>query len=152
MTKNTVNTLVLRQITAQETYRVRHAVLRKGKPIESCVFEGDDLATTFHIGGFVSDKLVAVASFYKKKNEKYSFSNAAQLRGMAVLGAYHGCGYGQQLLLYSEQLLTEKKVHVLWMNARIAALGFYSKLNYQTIGTVFDIPKVGEHFVMFKKM
>ena len=40
----------IKEIPSKETYSVRQPVLRKGKPIESCIFEGDDLATTHHFG------------------------------------------------------------------------------------------------------
>ncbi|GAL68931.1 hypothetical protein JCM19301_2950 [Jejuia pallidilutea] len=41
------------QICAKETYPVRHPVLRTGKPIETCAFNGDDLPSTMHIGLFI---------------------------------------------------------------------------------------------------
>ena len=152
MSKNNVTTLVPRLITAQQTYPVRHAVLRKGKPISSCIFEGDELTSTFHIGGFVNDELVAVASFFEADQEQHNFYNAIQLRGMAVLETHHGSGYGQQLLVFGEQLVRKKNKPILWMNARKSALGFYAKLAYKTIGTVFEIPLIGEHYVLFKNI
>lgn len=42
----------IKKITDLETYSVRHVVLRKGKPIETCRFEGDDLPSTSHFGYF----------------------------------------------------------------------------------------------------
>ena len=41
---------VVKKITALETYTVRQEVLRKGKPIETCHFIGDDATTTTHFG------------------------------------------------------------------------------------------------------
>lgn len=144
--------LVPRLITAEETYPVRHAVLRKGKPLASCIFESDNAATTFHIGGYVEETLVAVVSFFEAGHDEHHFENAIQLRGMAVLEAYHGRGYGQELVTYGEQLVQEKNKALIWMNARASALGFYTKLHYQIIGTVFDIPEIGPHYVLFKKV
>tara|TARA_R110000868_G_scaffold36791_1_gene130251 strand:+ start:862 stop:1320 length:459 start_codon:yes stop_codon:yes gene_type:complete len=152
MLEKSVTNIVPKLISSEETYPVRHAVLRKGRPIESCAFQGDNLPTTFHLGGYLDDKLVAVASFFKENNEEHQFYKAVQLRGMAVLEAYHGKRFGQQLLTYGEHLLQKQHVTTIWMNARIKAVGFYTKLNYKTIGTVFDIPLVGEHYVMFKKI
>lgn len=152
MIKNSVNTLVTKLISSEETYPVRHKVLRKGRPVESCALPGDELPSTFHLGGYLDGKLVAVASFFIENNVEYQFYNAGQLRGMAVLESYHGKGFGQQLLTFGELLLQQQNISIIWMNARIKALGFYSKLNYQTIGTVFDVPLVGEHYVMFKNI
>ncbi|QWX84289.1 GNAT family N-acetyltransferase [Cellulophaga sp. HaHaR_3_176] len=150
MSKNTVTRIVPQLISTEDTYKVRLPVLRKGKPITTCYLPGDDLETTIHLGGFLDDKLITIASFFDANNEQYDLKNAYQLRGMAVLEDYHGRGFGQQLLLFGEQLLQEKKVKTIWMNARVSALGFYEKLGYQTIGTVFEVPGVGEHYVMFK--
>ena len=33
---------IIEEIQAKTTHVIRHAVLRKGQPIESCVFEGDE--------------------------------------------------------------------------------------------------------------
>ena len=37
---------IIKKIVAADTYSVRLAVLPKGKPIESCHFDGDDLETS----------------------------------------------------------------------------------------------------------
>lgn len=37
---------IIKKIAALETYSVRPPAIRKGKPIESCRFDGDDLETT----------------------------------------------------------------------------------------------------------
>lgn len=152
MAKNTVTTLVPKLITAEDTYVVRHKVLRKGRSIETCAFEGDTLAKTYHLGGYLGNKLVAVASFYEVSNKEYTFNNAVQLRGMAVLENYHSNGYGQTLLKFGETLAKEKKYDILWMNARVSALEFYTKQGYQKVGTIFEIPLVGDHFVLYKKI
>ncbi|ADV49568.1 GNAT family N-acetyltransferase [Cellulophaga sp. E16_2] len=152
MDKNTVTTLVSKLISAEETYPVRHPVLRKGRPITTCRFAGDELPDTFHVGGFLKDKLVAVASFYNANHADHNFIKAAQLRGMAVLDEYHGHGFGKQLVLSGEELVKKKEKITLWMNARVSAVGFYTNLGYHKVGPIFEIPLVGEHYVMFKKI
>lgn len=152
MAENSVTILEPKIIIAEETYPVRHAVLRKGRALETCIFEGDKLSKTFHLGGFLGDTLVAVASFYDATHKEYNFNNAVQLRGMAVLDAYQGKGYGQIVLEYGETLAKEKKYKTIWMNARVSALAFYTKQNYHKVGTVFEIPLLGEHFVLYKKI
>lgn len=44
----------IKKITSYETMIVRHPVLRQGKPIETCHFEGDDLSSTYHLGLFLT--------------------------------------------------------------------------------------------------
>ncbi len=58
------NTLVtVKEITTEESISVRHPVLRQGKPIESCYFEGDDKPATFHLGLYYYGDLIGVATF-----------------------------------------------------------------------------------------
>ncbi|WP_227871652.1 hypothetical protein [Flavobacterium kingsejongi] len=40
----------IKKITSEATYAVRQPVLRAGMPLESCIFDGDDLNTTEHFG------------------------------------------------------------------------------------------------------
>ncbi len=144
--------LEVQLISAKESYVVRHPVLRKGRPLSSCVFEGDELESTVHIGGFVNNKLVAVATFLENDNPKHNFSNAVQLRGMAVLEQYQGKNYGKILLKFGETLLKKKRRAVVWMNAREIAVEFYKIMGYKTVGNIFEIPKAGKHYIMYKKL
>lgn len=146
------HSLKLKTITAQETLTVRHPILREGKPISSCVFNGDTLDTTFHIGGFHKDNLIAVATFVKNPQQNYNFKKAYQLRGMAVLQNYQSKGFGKILLNFGISTLIEMKISTLWMNARENAIPFYKKLGFATIGNVFDIPEVGNHYIMYKEL
>ena len=47
---------------------MRHSVLRKGKPIETCSFDNDDNPTTKHFGLFDNEELKGVVSVFEKKN------------------------------------------------------------------------------------
>jgi GNAT superfamily N-acetyltransferase len=139
-------------ISSKETYVVRHPVLREGRPIESCHFEGDDLDTTFHLGLFLNKELVGVASFMKNNNVIFTEQHQYQLRGMAILKQHQGLGFGDQLLKHGEQLLKNKNTALLWFNAREIAIKFYKKNGHQILGNAFEIKGVGTHYVMFKKM
>lgn len=144
--------LQIKAITATDTYTVRHPILRAGKPIATCVFSGDDLNTTLHLGGYILGKLVAIASFMEASNPLLPTEKAMQLRGMAVLTTHQGKGYGAQLLLFGETQLQNRNYKQLWMNARINALPFYQKLQYQAIGDVFNIDPIGLHQVVYKSL
>jgi len=75
----------IKETPSKETYSVRQPVLRKGKPIESCIFEGDDLETTHHFGLFDNEKLIGIISLFEKINPIFAEKNQVQIRGMAVL-------------------------------------------------------------------
>lgn len=143
--------IIIKQISAQETIPVRHPELRKGKPIEDCIFDGDNLSTTFHLGLFLNTHLVGVATFLENNNTLFQ-SGQLQLRGMAVLAKHQGKKLGDLLLNKAEELAIAKNKSIIWCNARLIAVNFYKRAGYQTIGNSFEIKNVGTHFVMFKEI
>ena len=144
--------IAIRKISAQETYTVRHPELRKGKPIESCHFDGDDLDTTSHLGLYENDQIKGVISLFDNNNPLFGDQNQTQIRGMAVLENNQGKGFGRLLVEHSEKILKTQNAPLIWFNARINAVGFYQKMGYKIIGNSFEIPNVGEHYVMWKKL
>lgn len=144
--------ITIRKISAEATYPVRHNVLRKGKPIESCRFEGDELATTNHYGLFENDRLQGIISLFESCNPIFKEHKQMQIRGMAILEQNQGKGYGKQLVQYCENLLAASDTALIWFNARENARGFYQKLGYTTQGEPFNIEGIGIHYVMWKKL
>ncbi len=138
------------EIKAKDTYEIRKTVLRQGMTL-SHKMDGDLKADSLHLGLFEYDLLVCVASFMK--SSKADFNGLQyQLRGMGTSIAFQGKGYGKLLMDKAEQMLTSKGVDVIWCNARVKALDFYRKLGYELRGDVFEVPQVGPHFMMFKKL
>ena len=142
----------IKKISSLETYPVRHEVLRKRKPIETCQFKGDDDENTTHFGLYVEDKLVGIISVFKEKNNLFSETNQFQIRGLAVLEAFQGKGFGAELVKEAENHCISLNTDVIWFNARENAVSFYKKLGYTSIGDSFLIPDVGIHFAMYKKI
>jgi len=137
-------------ICSKETYSVRHPILRAGKSIESCVFEGDDLETTIHFGVFSKENLVGICSFYKNSHPNILETPQYQLRGIAVLKPFQGKGFGKKILRHAEDFLKEKRAIIIWCNAREIAINFYKKNGYQIIGEPFYIRDIGLHYAMYK--
>lgn len=142
---------MIREITAFETFLVRHPVLRKGKNIETCHFEDDNLPTTKHFGFFDDNNLVGVISLFQKNNNLFAQKNQFQIRGMAVLENHQKKGFGKKLVRQCEAFAKKNNVNLIWFNARIIAVPFYKKLGYKTNGTDFEIGDVGLHFVMYNQ-
>jgi ribosomal protein S18 acetylase RimI-like enzyme len=142
--------ITIKEITAKTAFDVRHPVLRTGKPLESCHFEGDDLPTTFHLGYYSDDQLVGVVTLMKNNHKTIANDHAFQLRGMAVLATFQKRGIGDALVKKAETMVVERGGELIWMNAREIAVRFYEKMNYAKHGVPFDIPKIGLHFVMMK--
>ncbi|MFN3753384.1 GNAT family N-acetyltransferase [Flavobacterium sp.] len=144
--------LTIRKISAQETITVRHPVLRKGKPIESCYFDGDNLTSTKHFGLYENGILQGVISLFDHKSHLFEDKNQSQIRGMAVLENNQGKGFGSLLVEHAEKILKAQNVSLIWFNARENAVGFYQKMEYEIIGNSFDIPDVGKHYIMWKRL
>lgn len=145
-------TTILR-ITAEDTYPVRQPVLRPGRPAQECIFEGDTLSTTLHLGTYIDDRLVGVASYMKNPHRYFDHQVQFQLRGMAVLPEFRNKKLGEQLLLQGEkELLKEHRELLLWFNARETAVDFYRRYGYQTKGEIFMIPNVCPHIVMYRQL
>lgn len=140
---------LIKGITCNETYLIRQSVLRIGKPIESCHFDGDDLPSTKHFGFIIDDKMVGIVSLFEKSNPLFKNEFQYQIRGMAILKDYQKNGIGRALMLYIEQHLDVK--FLIWFNARESAIDFYKKLGYTTAGSTFMIDGVGFHIVMYNK-
>ncbi len=142
----------IREISPQETYVVRHPVLREGRPIEDCRFDGDELSSTYHLGLFDDNVLVGVASLMKHNHVYFSDTNQYQLRGMAVLKSHQGQKLGDVLFAYAETLLKTKSIPLLWFNAREVAVNFYKRNGAKIVGNPFEIDGIGTHYVMFKNL
>lgn len=142
----------IKKISSSATYPVRHEVLRKGKPIETCQFKGDDDENTVHFGLYQKEQLIGIISIFKEPSILFSEKNQLQIRGMAVLEEFQGKGFGAELVKAAENYCINQNVDLIWFNAREKAIPFYKKLGYTSIGDSFLIPDVGIHFAMYKKI
>lgn len=147
-----VDTIQIKFITPAETYVVRHPVLRVGKPVESCKLEGDENPTTFHLGAYMDGQLVGVVSMLIQEYSGQSHQKSYQLRGMAVLASKQGRGIGAQLIAAAEEEVTNRGGDFIWMNARLKAVNFYTSLGYTIDSPLFEIEKIGPHYVMVKEL
>jgi GNAT superfamily N-acetyltransferase len=141
----------IKKITAEESYIVRHPVLRSGRPIQDCAFEYDDHPSSIHLGLEVEGKVISVISALPIRCENFPKLVAMRLRGIATLESYQRQGYGTQLINGIEKrLLKNKGIKLIWLNARINASDFYRKMGYKTIGNHFNIKGIGTHQQFFK--
>jgi GNAT superfamily N-acetyltransferase len=145
-----MNKITIKKINFLETFPIRSAVLRQGKPMETCAFLGDDALETTHFGLFFENNIIGVASVFKISNDNFDIKNQYQLRGMAILEAYQSSGFGKLLIEEIFNFIESNQVELLWFNARETAVLFYEKLGYRKKGPSFEIPDIGTHFLMYK--
>ena len=142
----------VRVITADESLPLRQAVLRPNRPIAAAQFPGDDAPTTRHFGAFRDGQLVGVARVHDAEMPEQPGVPALQLRGMATAPEVRGQGFGRALVFSCLAFARERRVRLLWCNARTSAVGFYRKLGFEITGGEFEVPDVGPHFRMFVRL
>ena len=79
-------------------------------------------------------------------------SKQFQLRGMAMLEKFRGKGLGKLMIGKALSVLRDREIDVLWCNAREAALQFYVKQGFLIQGSMFEINKIGNHYMLFKNI
>jgi predicted GNAT family N-acyltransferase len=139
-------------ITVDDLLPLRNALLREGKLTnEQCRFPTDSLPGAFHLGYYIGDELVCIASFHPQIYG--DFGNAGyQLRGMATVEKYRGRGIGNQVLNFGIVYLRGQQVSYLWCNARKKALPFYLNMGFEIVSDEFEAPGIGPHYVLYVKI
>lgn len=143
--------MLIKEVRLEEIIPLRHKILRTGKPISTCHFEEDKRKGTFHLGAFVLNNLVGIATFIPHTSTSNELINY-QVRGMAVEKNQQGNGIGKEIILQAIAVLKKQKVNLLWCNAREGAKIFYQKMGFEIIGNSFEIPSVGIHYKMQKRL
>ena len=110
---------------------LRDAVLRRPLGLslfdENLEAEEDDV----HIGAFIHNKIVGVLILTRlNKNE-------VKMRQVAVDEEYRNKKIGREMVLYSEEYSKNAGYTTILLNARKSAVGFYEKLEYETISDEF---------------
>ena len=150
-------------ISTSDTLELRHAVLRPGFPIGDCEFPGDDAPTTLHVGALLDDEIVAVGSLYLEarpvdapggapRTADHDAGTAWRLRGMATSPKVRRRGAGAATLRAMHEHAQHHGGSLLWCNARLGAVRFYEAQGWQVLGTEFEIPSVGPHLVMERRL
>ena len=140
------------RINASDTHPIRQEILRKGFPEEALVYEGDEEEQTFHLGVFIENHLVSIASFYYHRHPDIEDEYQYRLRGMATRKEHRRQGLSTALLKTAFPIVKQNQCSLVWCNARETAVSFYEKLNFQKQGKRFQIQGIGPHFLMVKKL
>ncbi len=110
--------ITIRQISAKETYTLRHQVMWPNMPLEYVILSNDNEGIHF---GLSKDKtIIAVISLFIK-------DDSAQFRKFATKNSEQGNGYGTLLLRHLMDYVSNKKIDKLWCNARADKTSFYKK-------------------------
>lgn len=142
----------IQPIEPRQTHLLRHTVLRQHQKLEDMVYDGDDLPTTMHIGAFdtytSADEPIGVVTLNPAPMPGDPSETDWRLRGMAVAHAWHGKGVGALIVNTSMDKVRDQAGQRIWCNARVSAMGFYTRLGFERHGEPFDIVDIGPHYVM----
>jgi GNAT superfamily N-acetyltransferase len=115
------------------------------------------------VGALRDGEVVAIASLYleprpadtpggAERAGDHDAGTAWRLRGMATDPSLRRQGAGARALDACERHAREHGGTLLWCNARTEAVAFYEANGWEILGDEFDIPTVGPHFVMEKRL
>lgn len=143
----------IKEISSKDTLPLRNEILRPGKDISACIFEGDDAPNTRHFGAIdKTDKIVGIVSVYRNDNPSIKIENAYQIRAMATDSTCRGKGVGKLLLAAVEKYAKAEGSPLVWANARTSATGFYTKEGYRLASSEFNIDGIGPHYLVIKPL
>lgn len=142
----------VRRIELRVIRQLRHDLLRPHQEPWEIVFEGDDAHDTLHVGAFNEDVLVGIASVMRESPPGDEDPNAWRLRGMATVPAVRGQGYGGALLERCLRHAIDRGGDLAWCTARVPAAGFYRRYAFESVGEVFDVPSIGPHILMARRL
>ena len=136
----------IKEILAKQTYELRHPLLRKGQPYDSCHLENDNHPRTIHLGAFNSSRLVGILSAMPNCCPDYYDQTAFQLRAMAVHPEFQRKKIASQLIQHIFfKLKEDSTIQNVWLNARINANTLYLNNGFQVLGAPFEIKPIGVH-------
>jgi predicted GNAT family N-acyltransferase len=137
-------------VKAEEVRPLRHLVLRPTLPIETTYYDLDDHKDTVHLASIINKKIISIGTFYPENDQEIKSINGYRLRGMATHPDFRRMSAATKLMYASFKILEDKKCDILWCNARLVALEFYTELGFKIIGPEFDIKDIGPHYKMYK--
>ena len=117
---------VTRIIPYTDQYPLRQTVLGQNPAPKP----GDDAADTLHVGVFLADALVSIASLYRERSPQMPEAAGWRLRGVATLPQMQGRGYGRQALGRCIDYAKAQGGTLVWCYARLGAVDFYRALGF----------------------
>lgn len=139
----------VKEVKADMIYDLRHKILRPHQKLEDCMYDTDNEKYSFHIGAFLQNKLISIASFCVEKNNAFLHDKQYRLRAMATDEYFRNLGAGRAVVFYGEKIIKDKGYDFLWCKARTSVQSYYVKLGFKLYGDVFDYPPIGPHIIMY---
>jgi predicted GNAT family N-acyltransferase len=130
-------------LPAQDTHALRKTILRDGTASDVVEFDGDDLPSTFHLAVVIDGEIVAISTWLARDHPDHPDRAGVQLRGMATSPERRGTGISADLLAAGIDRCRTSGVELVWARARVAALSFYVRHGFESIGDEYTDPTTG---------
>jgi len=140
----------LQMLQPEEIQQLRNEVLWPHKTFENCILDTDRLPSTFHFGVQLQGLTVATVTLQQENSSKLPQEKQYRLRAMAVREGYRGQGFGDAIVEEGLRYLATLGIEVVWCDARVAALNFYRRLQFEELEEEYEIPIIGLHRFMWK--
>ncbi|WP_205727884.1 GNAT family N-acetyltransferase [Flammeovirga pectinis] len=111
--------LEIKEITAAQTWAIRHKVMWPNEPLSYVKIPDDDKGQ--HLGLFIGEQLTSVISLFMDADKNVQF------RKFATVKSEQGKGYGSILLKEVIKVAKERGASLLWCNARATATVLYER-------------------------
>lgn len=119
-------------------------------------YDGDDAPDAHHYAAVDTERerIVGVASYLPDPLNLDDESAPIRLRGMAVVEGLRRTGIGSHLLstTLSRVALHHPGYKRVWAAARIGVTGFYENHGFEPVGETFEMPSVGPHQRMIRRL
>jgi len=138
---------------------MRNAVLwpHKESP-DACVIPEDHLPNTRHLAAFNhAGVIVGVCSLFCQRSARFPAAIPAEeavyrLRVMGTAPEVRGHGAGAALITKACEEAKGLGADWLWCDARQIALGFYDRMGFKFLSETYEVPEIGPHRMMARRL
>jgi ribosomal protein S18 acetylase RimI-like enzyme len=139
-----------RFITEEDGRPLRWTYLRPGMPKGGSVY--DTAADAFHVGVFAGADLVGSTSLLLEDQAGGVTPGVWRLRGMITHPEWRGREIGSRALAFALTELERRRASLVWCDGRVAALSFYQRHGFHTVGEEFETPGTGPHYRLIRSL
>lgn len=139
------------EVEAAETYDLRRAVLRQGRPDVVIALPEDLQPATLHLAAVDADgRIIGVVTAFPEPCAWRPGRRAWHFRQMAVTAPLQGQGVGRELMAALLDHARAAGVEVLWAQGRDAAIGFYTRIGFEICGNgyIHGVSQLPHHDVV----
>jgi GNAT superfamily N-acetyltransferase len=144
----------VRKVAPEQTFALRHRVLRSHEPIEALRLSSDEdpRAANFAALDGTGEVVGTAVVFPEPPPWDPGERDSWRLRGMATAEDWRSRGVGSAVLTAVVDHVADAGGCLLWCNARLPAVKFYERAGFERIGAEWEEPFIGPHVALQLKL